>query len=66
MIRSRLNELGQFNDGLIVNEEYIFRFPKLEEALARIHLEHDILCGIQKFITLPVPNPIYSNLSTDV
>jgi len=66
VVTAWLNEEGQFNDGLILNEEYIFRFPKLPKALERIHLEYEILCGIQQYVPLPVPNPIYSHLSTDV
>jgi aminoglycoside 2''-phosphotransferase len=60
----RLNEQGQFNDGLILNDRYIFRFPKVPEALKSLHLEYEILCNIQEYLTLPIPNPIWSNFST--
>jgi aminoglycoside 2''-phosphotransferase len=61
-----LNEDGQYNDGLIVNNDFIFRFPKVPIALAMIYTEYTILRDIQGHTTLPVPNPISSHLTTDV
>ena len=62
---ARLNEQGQYNDGLILNDEFIFRFPKVPVALGALHLEYEILCNIQEYLTLPIPNPIWSNIATD-
>ncbi len=66
VITARLNDQGQFNDGLILNEAFIFRFPKLPSALEQLHLEYEILLGIQDHVSLPVPDPICSNLDTKV
>lgn len=64
--QASLNEDGQFNDGLIVNEEVIFRFPKNAQALAMMHIEYEILRGIQGCTDLPIPNPIISHMGTEI
>jgi aminoglycoside 2''-phosphotransferase len=64
--KASLNEEGQFNDGLIVNEEVIFRFPKNSQALEMMHIEYEILRNIQGCTDLAVPNPIISHMETDV
>ncbi len=66
IVTARLNEEGHFNDGLILNEEFIFRFPKLPIALEQLHLEYTILKASQGYTTLPVPDPICSHFDTTV
>ncbi len=61
-----LNSEGQFNDGLIVNEEVIFRFPKIRQSLEMMHVEYAILRSIQGCTELAIPNPIISHMETDV
>jgi aminoglycoside 2''-phosphotransferase len=53
---------GQNNDVLVVNDEFIFRFPKYMDALKRLRVETAILTGIQSHILLPVPAPMFVNI----
>lgn len=55
------NKAGQYNDILIINDEFIFRFPKFSEGVQNIQNEVRILSRIQGFTTLPIPNPIYTS-----
>ncbi len=64
--KASLNDEGQFNDGLIVNDEIIFRFPKIRQALEILHVEFEILRSIQGCTDLPIPNPIISHMEADV
>ncbi|HJS28432.1 MAG TPA: aminoglycoside phosphotransferase family protein [Anaerolineales bacterium] len=66
VITARLNDQGQSNDGLIVNEEFIFRFPKHASALRKMRAEFDILRALQGRTTLRVPDPICFRLDTDI
>lgn len=52
---------GQFNDILIINNEIIFRFPRYAEGVQNIQNEVRILSRIQGYITLPIPDPIFSS-----
>ena len=56
------NGEGQNNDVLVVNGEFIFRFPKYAGALKRLKLESAILTGIQGHVSLPVPAPMFVNI----
>ena len=59
-IRSaELNEAGQYNNVLIVNEQFTFRFPKVLTALERLGTETSILTGIQNYVSLDVPDPTF-------
>jgi aminoglycoside 2''-phosphotransferase len=59
-IRSnRLAVGGEVNDILIVNDDLIFRFPKLSEGLEQFRVEMTILSSIQWRTFVPVPDPIY-------
>jgi len=53
---------GQNNDVLVVNDEFIFRFPKYVDALKRLRIETAILTGIQGRVSLPVPAPSFVNI----
>lgn len=50
---------GQNNDVVVVNEEWIFRFPRYLEALERLEVETAILQGIEAYVSLEVPAPVY-------
>jgi len=60
-----LDGRGQNNDILVVNDEYIFRFPKYPPALDQLRTETAILAGIQDYVTLAVPKPVYVELDTE-
>jgi aminoglycoside 2''-phosphotransferase len=57
----QLNEIGQNNDVLIVNESMVFRFPKYEKGIDSLKKETVILEAIKNKVSLPVPNPIYQS-----
>lgn len=58
----RFNSSGQNNDVLIINETFIFRFPKHPHAIKQLEIETAILTEIQDKITLDIPNPTFKNL----
>lgn len=56
---AHLNQQGAFNDVLLVNNEYIFRFPKTLREVAKLEMETALLRRLQSRVTLPIPDPIY-------
>lgn len=60
----QLNQNGQFNDILMVNDESIFRFPKTPREAARLVTETALLRSLQNYDTLPIPDPIYRSKET--
>jgi len=54
-----INEIGQNNDVLIVNDNMVFRFPKYESGIYQLRLETKLLERIRPFITLNIPDPSY-------
>ncbi|EJQ49278.1 hypothetical protein IEI_03110 [Bacillus wiedmannii] len=61
-----INEIGQNNDVLIVNDEIVFRFPKYEKGIEKLRLETKLLERLQSFITLPIPYPLYQLFQEEV
>jgi aminoglycoside 2''-phosphotransferase len=59
-----LNQEGQYNHVLVVNDALIFRFAKVPPALQTLRRETAILKSIREHITLAIPDPIYHNLDT--
>ena len=59
-----LNQEGQYNDVLVVNEALIFRFAKYPAALQTLLREVAILESVRDYVTVEIPNPIYRNLET--
>jgi aminoglycoside 2''-phosphotransferase len=53
---------GQNNNVLVVNDEFIFRFPEYMDALKRLRIETAILTGIQGHVSLPVPAPAFVSI----
>lgn len=60
------NSHGQNNDILIVNDEFIFRFPKYPDGIGELQRENAILAGIQGKITLSTPRVIFENVVAPV
>lgn len=58
-----LNEDGQYNHVVIVNDDMVFRFARFEESVKTLQKEIAILQSVQNHITLEVPNPIYQQLA---
>jgi aminoglycoside 2''-phosphotransferase len=61
--RLRLNDEGQYNDILIVNDDLIFRFPRHEEGIEKLAKEIALLDRIRPLVPLPIPEPIYRRLT---
>ena len=57
-----LNEIGQNNDVLIVNESLVFRFPKYKNGIVQLKRETAILTYIKDVVSTPIPYPIYQYL----
>src|SRR5579871_1718870 len=60
------NEQGQNNDILIVNDEFIFRFPKYLAGIEQLEIEVAVLSGIREYIALSIPHIIFQNLVREV
>ncbi|PFR50521.1 DUF1679 domain-containing protein [Bacillus sp. SH7-1] len=61
-----INEIGQNNDVLIVNDNIVFRFPKYEKGIQKLRIETQLLEKIRPFITLQIPNPSYQGFQNEV
>jgi len=61
-----LNRDGQYNDVLVVNDAYIFRFAKVIPAIQTLRREVQLLRRLQKHISLPIPRPAFANTETGV
>jgi aminoglycoside 2''-phosphotransferase len=57
----RLNEIGQNNDLIIINESIVFRFPKYLIGIDNLKKEIDILEAIKDKVSLPIPRPFYQS-----
>ncbi|OXS59638.1 phosphotransferase family protein [Rossellomorea vietnamensis] len=62
---SEMNEIGQNNDVIIINDSLVFRFPKYTEGIMKLKKETRVLEGIKGNIPLPVPYPIYQSLEPE-
>jgi aminoglycoside 2''-phosphotransferase len=61
-----LNEEGQYNTVLIVNETLVFRFAKVPGAVSTLRTEVAVQRCLHDRLPLPIPNPTYHNLDTEV
>ncbi|MFN2156730.1 MAG: phosphotransferase family protein [Anaerolineae bacterium] len=55
----RLISEGAFNELLVVDETYIFRFPRTAEGVQRLRTELVVLRALQGRTTLPIPDPLF-------
>lgn len=55
------NEIGQNNDVIILNDSFVFRFPKYEQGLLELIKETKSLEAIRDHLSLSVPNPVYQS-----
>ena len=56
-----LNQRGQFNDILLVNDRTIFRFPKTAREAEKLATEIALLKTLQSLVPLPIPRPLYQS-----
>jgi aminoglycoside 2''-phosphotransferase len=57
---------GQFNDLMIVNGEWVFRFPRYRDGVARLQVEARLLQALRGLLPLPFPVPVYQNFHPPV
>ncbi|MBD7965845.1 phosphotransferase family protein [Fictibacillus norfolkensis] len=56
-----LNDIGQNNDVLIINNSLVFRFPKYKKGIGSLEEETKILEHIRDTISIPIPFPKYKS-----
>jgi aminoglycoside 2''-phosphotransferase len=56
---TRLIETGEFNDAFILDDRFVFRFPRSPEGVDRLSVEIEVLRAIRGHVCVPVPNPIF-------
>ncbi|MED1410069.1 MULTISPECIES: phosphotransferase family protein [Bacillus] len=61
-----VNEIGQNNDVLIVNDNIVVRFPKYEKGIQKLRVETKLLERIRPFITLQIPDPSYQTFQDEM
>ncbi|MBT2641514.1 aminoglycoside phosphotransferase family protein [Bacillus sp. ISL-41] len=54
-----VNEIGQNNDVIVVNDSLVFRFPKYVQGTVQLRRETEILKYIEDKVSIPIPVPIY-------
>ncbi len=57
---SILNDTGQFNDVVTLDNAWIFRFPRYADAVRLSEAETRLLLALQGRLPLPIPYPRYS------
>ncbi|OAT85153.1 hypothetical protein A6P54_19325 [Bacillus sp. MKU004] len=55
------NEQGQNNDVLIINDEWVFRFPKYKGGIEQLKKETVILESVSTKLSIPVPKPEFQS-----
>ncbi|MCB0007527.1 MAG: phosphotransferase [Anaerolineales bacterium] len=60
---SQLNQEGQYNDILILDQAWVFRFARNAPAAATLRHEQQLLTQIGARLPLPTPQPSYAYLS---
>ncbi|MDX9865748.1 MAG: phosphotransferase [Anaerolineaceae bacterium] len=60
------DDSGQYNDILIVNQSYIFRFPRFQTSASALARETKLLTWLQGRLPLPIPNPCFQNIHDSI
>lgn len=63
IVTAELSTLGQNSDILVVNNDFIFRFPRYTPGIQQLATEVQLLQALQGKLPLPIPNPQYIQLS---
>ncbi len=63
---AHLIESGQFSQILVVNGEWIFRFPRFAAGVAQLRVEAALLEAVGPHLPLAVPNPRFLYLDSEV
>lgn len=59
------NEQGQNNDVLIINDEWVFWFPKYKGGIEQLKKETVILEGVATKLSIPVPTPEFQSFQPE-
>jgi len=57
---------GQRSDVLVINDVWIFRFPRLRDEVARMIAETHLLKALRGRLPLPIPEPVYHSFDYPV
>lgn len=57
---------GAFNDVLLVNRKWVFRFPRYREGVAQMIEETRLLDTLRGRLPLPIPEPLYRQFDPPV
>lgn len=60
------NQEGQYNDVLIVNQSFIFRFAKVPDAIKTLHQEVTVQQKLKDHLSIKIPKPLYINIKPEV
>lgn len=60
-----MNDIGQNNDVLIINNTLVFRFPKYIEGIKKLEKENKVLDHINEEVSLSIPYPLYRSLESN-
>lgn len=61
-----INDEGQYNHVLIVNDSLVFRFAKYETSIKTLQREVMILTQIRDQVSLDIPCPLYHQLERPI
>lgn len=61
-----MNTQGQNNDILMVNDSFIFRFPKYADGIEQLERELAILKGIGDTLTLSIPQVLFEHVTPQI
>jgi aminoglycoside 2''-phosphotransferase len=61
-----LEDSGQYNDVLFVNNAYVFRFPRFPQGISKMAGETRLLTWLQGKLPLSVPNPCFQYLDETI
>lgn len=57
--RLRALGAGQSSDAILVDDQWVFRFPRHPRGVARLAIEVAVLTALRGRVTLPIPDPIH-------
>lgn len=55
--KAEINKNGQNNNVIIINDLYVFRFPKYNDGIKNMKLEVTLLKTLVNKVSIPIPNP---------
>lgn len=64
--RARIEEAGQNNLVLMVNDALVFRFPRYAAGARALRMETALLRALRGRLPLPIPDPLYAHLASDL